>query len=99
METSFSLPALTRCLLASVLLLSAVVLVWMLRVDPRAAPWLMAKIVALAVYIGLGIVALRPGLSTPVRATAWLAALATFAYIVSVAITKNPQGLFAAPSA
>lgn len=83
----------------TVLLLSAVVLVWMLRIDPRAAPWLMAKIVALAVYIGLGIVALRPGLSTPVRATAWLAALATFAYIVSVAITKNPLGLFAAPSA
>jgi uncharacterized membrane protein SirB2 len=80
----------------SVLLLSALTLAWMLHISPGAAPWLVAKIVGLVVYIGLGMVALRPRIAMPVRAAAWLAALATFAYIVSVALTKNPAGFFAA---
>ena len=79
----------------SVLLLSALALVWRLGLDPLSAPWLMAKIGGLVVYIGLGMVALRPGCAAPVRMAAWLAALATFGYIVSVAITKNPAGVFA----
>jgi uncharacterized membrane protein SirB2 len=37
------------------------------------APWLLAKIVGLVVYVGLGVVALRPGRSRAVRASAWLA--------------------------
>src|SRR5688572_21620002 len=74
----------------SVLLLSALTLAWMLRLSPTEAPWLMAKIVALLVYIALGMVALKAGGPKPVvRAAAWLGALATFGYIVSVAVTKN----------
>ena len=76
----------------TVLLLSALALVWLLRLNPVTAPWLMAKIAGLVAYIGLGMVALRPGTPRPVRAVAWLAALAVFAYIVSVAITKSPAG-------
>jgi uncharacterized membrane protein SirB2 len=53
-------------------------------------PWLLAKIMALLMYIILGSLALRPGRSQSVRISAWLAAIATFAYIVSVALTKNP---------
>jgi uncharacterized membrane protein SirB2 len=78
----------------SVLLLSAIALAWLLRVNPLATPWLAAKIVGLLLYIALGMVALRAGLARPLRATAWVLALATFAYIASVAITKNPVGLF-----
>ena len=78
----------------SVLLVSALTLAWMLRLDPMSAPWLMAKIIGLVAYIALGMVALRPGRPTPVRAAAWIAALAAFAYIVSVAIGKNPAGFF-----
>ena len=37
-------------------------------------------------------VALRPGLPRRTRATAWAAALLVFAFIVSVAITKNAAG-------
>ena len=76
----------------TVLLLSALALVWLLRLNLVTAPWLMAKIAGLVAYIGLGMVALRPGTPRPVRAVAWLAALAVFAYIVSVAITKSPAG-------
>jgi uncharacterized membrane protein SirB2 len=77
----------------SVLLISALSLVWMLRINPGVTPWLLAKIVGLFVYIGLGVVALRPGSARPLRAAAWMGALTVFAYIVSVAITKNPLGL------
>jgi uncharacterized membrane protein SirB2 len=80
----------------SVLLLSALTLAWMLRANPVATPWLLAKIIGLLVYIALGMIALKPTRPVPVRAVAWVAALAAFGYIVSVAITKNPAGLFAA---
>jgi uncharacterized membrane protein SirB2 len=79
----------------SVLLLSALWLAWMLRLSPLATPWLLAKIIGLLVYIGLGMVALKPTRPAPVRATAFVAALLVFGWIVSVAITKDPLGLFA----
>lgn len=79
----------------SVLLGSALVLAWMLSLTPANAPWLLAKLVGLVLYIGLGVVALRPGRPLALRAIAWACALATFGYIVSVAITKNPLGFFA----
>ena len=66
-------------LVDSVLLLSALTLAWMLRLTPGNAPWLLAKIVGLVVYVALGVVALRPGVSCAVRAAAWVAALATVA--------------------
>ena len=74
------------------LLLSAVTLAWMASLDPRTTPWLMAKIVGLLVYIGLGVVALKPALPRSIRAGAWVGALAVAGYIVSVAITKDPVG-------
>jgi uncharacterized membrane protein SirB2 len=78
----------------TVLLASALVLVWMLHA-PLTAPWLLAKIAGLVVYIVLGAIALRRGRTRRVRIAAWLAAMATFGYIVSVAITKNPLGILA----
>jgi uncharacterized membrane protein SirB2 len=67
-----------------------------IRQYPGTAPWITAKLVAVLVYIGLGMVALRFGRSRPVRAGAWVAALVVFGYIVAVAVTRNPLplGLF-----
>jgi uncharacterized membrane protein SirB2 len=79
----------------SVLLLSALTLAWLLRLTPAAAPWLLAKILGLLLYIALGMVALKPDRSVRARGAAWVAALATFGWIVSVAITKNPLGFLA----
>lgn len=81
-------------LVDTVLLLSALGLAWMLRLTPGNAPWLTAKIVGLLVYIGLGVVALQATRPRPVRAAAWVAAMATVGWIVSVAITKDPAGFF-----
>jgi uncharacterized membrane protein SirB2 len=79
----------------TVLLVSAIVLAVQLRFSPMEQPWLMAKIVALVAYIGVGLVALRLGRSRRIRLVAWLFGMALFLYIVSVAFTKSVIGWFA----
>jgi uncharacterized membrane protein SirB2 len=79
----------------TVLLASAIALAWMLRLDPLRTPWLAAKILGLLLYIGLGMLALKPGRPIWLRAAAWGAALLCFAQIVATAITKDPWGLAA----
>jgi uncharacterized membrane protein SirB2 len=85
-------------LIDTVLLLSALGMLWVAHLSPLELPWLRAKFVGLVVYISLGTVALRParagrvGRGITVRLAAWLAALAVFGYIVSVALTKSPRG-------
>jgi uncharacterized membrane protein SirB2 len=79
----------------TVLLASAVALAWQLQGSPLDAPWLLAKILGLLLYIGFGMLALRPGRLKSQRVAAFVAALAVFAYLVSVAISKNPAGYFA----
>jgi uncharacterized membrane protein SirB2 len=76
----------------TVLLVSAVGLAYLLRVSPWGTPWLLAKVVGLCAYVGLGTVALRFGRARNTRITAWAAALLVFGYIVSVAISKDPRG-------
>jgi uncharacterized membrane protein SirB2 len=57
---------------------------------PFVEDWLTAKVAALIVYIGAGMIALSARRAIRVRVSAWLIALATFGYIVSVALTRNP---------
>ena len=78
----------------TVLLASAIALAVMLDNYPATRSWLTAKVVALVAYIVLGTIALKRGRTLRVRVAAFAAALATFAYIVSVAITKSPAGLW-----
>ena len=73
----------------TVLLVSAIILASQWGWAALQMPWLLAKITALLVYIFLGMLALREGRSKSVRISAWLAAIVTFAYIVSVAMTKT----------
>ena len=78
--------------LDTVLLLSAIALVWLLQLNPLDTPWLLAKIIGLVLYIGLGVVALRPAVAKPLRASAWVAALLVVGWMASVAVSKNPAG-------
>jgi uncharacterized membrane protein SirB2 len=80
-------------LVDTVLLASAVTLAMWSAQYPLAQPWLTAKVGALLLYIVLGSVALKRGRSKGIRAAAFLGALATFAYIVAVALSKNPLPL------
>jgi uncharacterized membrane protein SirB2 len=72
----------------TVLLLSAVTLALMSHQYPGIDNWLTAKVVALLVYIGLGLVAFRFGRSKRTRAIAWATALLVFMYIVAVARSR-----------
>ncbi len=79
----------------TLLLVSAIILAVQFRFSPLEQPWLLAKIIALLVYIGAGMVALRFGRSKTVRLYAWLFGLLTILYIVSVALSKSAFGWFA----
>ena len=80
-------------LVDTLLLVSALVMAWMLQLNPLTTPWLAAQIAGLLLYIALGMVALRAGRPLALRVGAWLAALLVFGWIVSVALTKDPLGL------
>lgn len=79
----------------TVLLASAIALAVQLHLSPLEQPWLMAKIIALVVYIGVGLVALRFGRTKSIRTAAWLLGMLIFTYIVSVAVTRSVLGWFA----
>jgi uncharacterized membrane protein SirB2 len=78
----------------TVLLLSAL---WLAsqQAAGSAHGWLAAKIVALVVYIALGTIALKRGRTRGIRIAAFVGAVATFGYIVTVALTKSPLGFLA----
>ncbi|NNG24689.1 SirB2 family protein [Telluria aromaticivorans] len=57
---------------------------------PGQQSWLTAKVLALVGYIVLGTIALKRGRTQQVRAAAFAGALACFAYIVLVAVTRSP---------
>lgn len=73
----------------AVLLASAIVLMIQTQQYPPAQTWLTAKILAVLVYIVLGSVALKRGRTRAIRVSTWLAALATYSYIVAVALTRD----------
>ena len=73
----------------TLLLGSALVLVFWSGQYPFVQAWLTAKVLALIAYIVLGTIALKRGKTKGVRTFALLAALATFAYILAVALTRQ----------
>jgi uncharacterized membrane protein SirB2 len=79
----------------TVLLASALALAWIGGYRILHVPWLQAKVAGLVLYILAGTFALKRGRTTGVRTAAFVAALAIYAYIVSVALTKSPLGLLA----
>ena len=80
----------------TLLLGSAITLLLILHLSPLTQTWIIAKTVALLIYIGLGMIALRFGRTRKIRTGAWVLALIVAGYIVSVAYTKTPWGVFAA---
>lgn len=79
----------------TLLLSAAIGLAIVLRQYPFVHGWVTAKVLGLLAYIGFGMFALRRGRSKAIRTGFWLAALASFGYIVSVALTRDPRGFVA----
>jgi uncharacterized membrane protein SirB2 len=78
----------------TLLLGSALSMAWMSGQYPFVNGWLTAKLFGLVAYILLGVMALRRGRSKAIRARYLVLALTAYAYIVSVALTRNPLVLF-----
>jgi len=72
------------------LLASAAWLAWFLQQYPFVHGWLTAKVLGLLAYIGFGMVALRRGRTKAVRAACFALACASAAYVVWVALTRDP---------
>jgi uncharacterized membrane protein SirB2 len=74
----------------SLLLFTAVAMVWLAGLNPLDHAWMMAKLTGLVAYIALGSIALRRGRSRRIRAWAFAGALIALGYIVTVALTRSP---------
>ncbi len=79
----------------SLLIGAALALVMWSAKYPFSTPWVTAKFVGLLLYILLGTLAIKSW-RLSMRRGAGVAALATAVYIISVAISKDPRGIFLA---
>lgn len=76
-------------------LLSGIALVYMLALPVLQSPWILAKFAGLLIYIVFGAIALRRGPTIQVRLTAFVGAVAAFAYVVGAAMAKSPASWLA----
>ena len=73
----------------TLLLASALVLVFWSGQYPFVEPWLTAKVLALIAYIMLGTVALKRGKTKLMRVNALVAALSIYTYMLAVAVSRQ----------
>lgn len=78
----------------STLLSAAILLSVIIHQYPLFNAWLTAKLVLLVFYIFLGIRALRRGKTRRQRIAYFVAAVLVYGFIISVAVTHDPRGLF-----
>ena len=74
------------------LLTAALMLMTVVRQYPFVDAWLTVKVCLLVVYIGLGTTAFAAGRPKRSRIGFWIAALALFGFIVTVARAHHPLG-------
>ena len=79
----------------SVFLITGIWLLVLLQLNVAEQSWLIAKFVALILYIVLGVIALRRGRTMQIRTAAFAAALATYLYMAGVALNKSPASWMA----
>jgi len=77
----------------TVLLTAALMLVTILHQYPFVQAWLTVKVLLLVVYIVLGTFALKRARTEQARAIFYIAALAVFLFIASVARAHHPLGI------
>lgn len=79
----------------TLLLLSGAGLMVLSQQYPDASPWLASKLLGLLGYILLGVAAMRLAPGRPPAIAAFVMALLTFAWMISVAVSKQAAGFFA----
>lgn len=75
------------------LLTAALMLLVVLKLNPFTTGWLAVKLVLLVAYVALGVIALRAGRSPLERWGGYIAALASFGFMYSVARDHHPLGV------
>jgi uncharacterized membrane protein SirB2 len=75
------------------LLTAALMLVTILHQYPFVQSWLTVKVLLLAVYVVLGMFALRRGHQRAVQVACFFAALGVYLFIISVARAHSPWGI------
>jgi uncharacterized membrane protein SirB2 len=78
----------------TILLISAILLTIAIGQYPFVDSWLTVKLIALVAYIFLGMQAFKTGRSQSARRIAFVAAVVVFGFIVTVARTHSPLGIF-----
>lgn len=73
----------------TVFLLAGIGMIWQLQLNPLTQTWLLAKFAGLIVYILLGTIAIKRGPTRQIRTLAFVGAIAVFAYVGGVALTRN----------
>lgn len=74
----------------TVFLVAGIAMLWILHLNPLKQAWLLAKFAGLAAYIVLGTIAIKRGPTKQIRTMAFVGAIAVFAYITGVALSKSP---------
>lgn len=74
------------------LLMAALLLLFTLRLDPFATPWLQAKLALLVAYIVFGTLALKRAPTMTGKGLAFIASVACFAMMIAIARTHDPLG-------
>lgn len=79
-------------LVDTLLLASALGMLWLWQISPFAVVWIAAKILALLLYIALGVVLMRFAKTPGQRRLAYASALLVVWYIVAVALSHSALG-------
>jgi len=79
----------TPHLIDSTLLITAIMLVVQTHQYPFVTPWVTAKVLALFVYIGFGLLTLRFARTRTQLMTGFIGACLSFSYIMAVAFTRQ----------
>lgn len=81
--------------LDTALLAAALLLLYILDLNPFAVAWLVTKIALLLLYIVLGTFALKRARTPRMRLVFYIASLLCFAFMLTVARAHHPLGLWA----
>jgi uncharacterized membrane protein SirB2 len=79
----------------TLLLLTGVALVMTSEVFSFSDSWLQVKLACLLLYIVLGMLAFKWAKEDKTRLLLWLSALGVFVMMITIALSKQPLGLFA----
>jgi uncharacterized membrane protein SirB2 len=78
----------------SVLLGTGIALAIQTQQYPLQQDWLTVKIVCLLIYILLGMLAMKWYQATSTGMASWLTAIIIYLFMISVAVTRQPTGIF-----